>query len=247
MSHLFMGAINTETNLREIPRFANKANSYKCPECSRDVILKKGKIRSPHFAHNKSDSPCNFYKSPNESQIHKEAKIVMKSLLDNKSEMMFFRDCNQCKDTIESTISKTNYTADTTAVLEYRFKHNNSNKSADVAMIEGDKLINIFEICHTHKTDESNRPNNIDWYEINANDLITIINIQKEHDPIIIHCMRNMKCCKCIDKNKIAEHKRATRIDRSIFYNNFNEQNRLMEEAILKAEQKALKKRVSCN
>ena len=100
MNHLFMGAINTETNQREIPRFANKANTYKCPECSRGVQLRKGEIRMPHFAHNKSDSPCNFYKSPSESQIHKEGKLVMKSLLDNKSNIMFFRSCNQCNDSI---------------------------------------------------------------------------------------------------------------------------------------------------
>lgn len=247
MNHLFMGAINTETNQREIPRFANKANTYKCPECSRDVQLRKGEIRMPHFAHNKSDSPCNFYKSPSESQIHKEGKLVMKSLLDNKSNIMFFRSCNQCNDSIESGISKTNYTDNTKAVLEHRFKHNNSNKSADVAMLEGDNLINIFEICHTHKTDECNRPNHIEWYEINATNLINTINTQKSNQSVIIPCMRNMKCCKCIHQNKIAERKRATRIDRSTFYNNFNEQNRLMEEAILKAEQKALQKRVRCN
>jgi len=242
-----MGAINIKTNQREIPRFANKENNYKCPECSRDVILKKGEIRNPHFAHNKSDCPCNFYTSPNESQIHKEGKLVMKSLLDNKSDIFFFRDCNQCKDTIESTISKTNYNDNIKAVLEHRFKHNNSNKSADVAMLEGDKLINIFEICHTHKTDECNRPDDIEWYEINANDLIISVNSKKEHDSIVIHCMRNMKCLKCINRNKIAEHKRSTRIDKEIFYNRFNEQNRLMEEAILKAEkasQQNTKKRV---
>ena len=49
----------------------------------KDVIFRNGKIKQPHFAHHKSDNPCYYYDKPCETQIHKDAKLLMKSLLDN--------------------------------------------------------------------------------------------------------------------------------------------------------------------
>ena len=77
-NHLSMGAINKTTNQHEHPKIANKINKYKCPSCEKDVIFRNGKIKQPHFAHYKSDNPCYYYDKPNESQIHKDAKLLMK-------------------------------------------------------------------------------------------------------------------------------------------------------------------------
>jgi competence CoiA-like predicted nuclease len=33
------------------PLNAKKENKYKCPDCNDNIILKAGKIRSPHFSH----------------------------------------------------------------------------------------------------------------------------------------------------------------------------------------------------
>ena len=82
ISHFSMGAINKTTNNYEYPKIANKSNKYKCPFCERDVIFKNGKIKQPHFAHYKSGNPCSYYEKPNETQIHKDAKLLMKTLLD---------------------------------------------------------------------------------------------------------------------------------------------------------------------
>ena len=95
-THLFMGAINKLSNERESPLFANKKDNYMCPDCNRDVIFKKGKIKKAHFAHKASEIKCTFYDKPSETQIHKEAKILMKSLLDNKKELNFYRKCSDC-------------------------------------------------------------------------------------------------------------------------------------------------------
>ena len=77
-----MGAINKATSQYEIPGIANKKNKYKCPDCNKDVILKKGEKVIHHFAHRADTEPCNYYSGPNESQQHKAAKMVLKCLYD---------------------------------------------------------------------------------------------------------------------------------------------------------------------
>jgi competence CoiA-like predicted nuclease len=87
-NHFSMGAINKTTTKYEYPKIANKINKYKCPFCEKDVIFRNGKIKQPHFAHYKSDNPCSYYEKPNETQIHKDAKLLMKTLLDNKNKIL---------------------------------------------------------------------------------------------------------------------------------------------------------------
>ena len=36
--------------------------------------------------------------------------------------------------------------------MEYRFNYNNSNRSADVALVENKDIKYIFEICYKNKT-----------------------------------------------------------------------------------------------
>lgn len=223
MSHFLMGAINKNTNYYECPRFANKSNKYKCPSCENDVIFRKGEIKQPHFAHYKSESPCYYYNIPNETQIHKDAKLLMKSLLDSKKNIYMFRNCNHCEqrnlryryqENISYCISNDDYTENTKAVIEYKFNYNNSNKSADVALIDNDKIKFIFEICYKNKTKEENRPE--PWIEISAEDLINKINsgeyIDEEGD-INIECIRNYKCDFCIEyENKCIEMQKKRQI-----------------------------------
>lgn len=202
--HFFMGAINKLNNTYEYPKIANKKNKYKCPECEKDVIFRNGKIKQPHFAHYKSDNPCTYYDRPNEHQIHKEAKMIMKTLLNNKEPIYIYRKCIYCKKEDEVLfIFEDEYNDEMKAIIEYKFNYNDSLKSADVALIQNNKLIYIFEICYTNKTREENRPE--PWFEINAVELINLvnnrdINIKDEFD---IECIRNnYKCRKCIEKNK---------------------------------------------
>lgn len=239
MNDLYMGAINIETNKRETPRFASKHNTYKCPECNKEVQLRQGNIRKWHFAHKRSDNPCNFYYSYNESQIHKEAKHIIKYFIDSRKEMVFWRECNQCDNSFKCLeVSKTNYNDNITAVLEYPFKHNDSNKKADIAMIEGKDLKIIFEICKTHKTEECNRPSEIPWVDINAVELIKHVNETNEFHSITINCIRDYKCVKCIKKNEEEQRKLLQRIDKETFYRIKREQDMKMEQSIADAEAK---------
>ena len=204
--HFSMGAINKSTNNYEYPKIANKKNKYNCPSCENGVIFRHGKINRAHFAHRKSDTPCYYYDKPSESQIHKDAKMLMKTLLDNKNYIFVGRNCNYCcyEQTEGFVITEDEYNENVKAVIEYKFIHNNSNKSADVALIENDKIKCIFEICYKNKTNEENRPE--PWVEIDALDLINKINsgeIMDDEGNISIECIRNHKCDRCIENEEL--------------------------------------------
>jgi hypothetical protein len=129
----------------------------------------------------------------------------MKSLLDNKKNIHFHRICKYCPKDYNNVIdifeiTEKDYNINSSAVIEYRFIHNTSYKSADVALIENNKIKNIFEICYKNKTKEENRPE--PWVEINAENLILNINsgeIIDDKGNITIECIRDYKCDECVE------------------------------------------------
>ena len=78
-----LGAINKETGKYVQPRMASKQDQYICPECKKELILCQGKILVHHFRHKvDSNRPCYHYSNPTETQIHKDAKELLKNLLE---------------------------------------------------------------------------------------------------------------------------------------------------------------------
>ena len=209
---LSLGAINKLSGEYVYPKIANKKDEYICPECNKDLILVKGEIRVHHFRH-KVDSinPCHHYSKPTESQIHKDAKMLMKTLLENKTHIQFVRECVSCKKSCEINLPE--ITEGSTIILEHRFNYDNELRIADVAHTLNGEIKGIYEICHTHKTCSENRPE--PWVEIDANSLLTLVNTNNE--PLIINCVRCEKCEECIEKDKIQLKKKKDKIkkDRS--------------------------------
>ena len=113
-----MGALNKTTDEYTSPRFAKKTNKYKCPDCNTDVILRQGNVNRHHFAH-KSLNNCSYYDSPTESDIHKEAKNIIKSKLDNRQKITIH---SHCRCGYIKTCHLENYIGK--AMIEYRFEHN---------------------------------------------------------------------------------------------------------------------------
>ena len=166
LSYLYMcnipplGAFIKGTNEYIYPKIATKTTKYECPSCHKDLMIKKGSIRIHHFAHCRSDSPCNYYSRPSESDIHKDAKILLKTLLERKTKITIERKC--CGEYEIPTVLET-----AKINLEHRFEYNGL-KIADVAYIDEsanydpnwgkiDNIRYIFEICHTHKTDKDKK------------------------------------------------------------------------------------------
>jgi len=191
-----LGALKKDTGEYVYPRIANKSDKYICPDCKKDLILKKGNIRIHHFSHIKDDNPCNYYNKPSESQIHKDAKMLLKNLLDNKKQLIFIRECHSdvvgfcSKNTEEYEIPE--ITDNSQIVLEYRFDYNGL-KIADVAYIDNNEIVCLFEIYNTHRTEEINRPD--PWLEINAIELINAVNTND--NTVKIKCIRKNTCEDC--------------------------------------------------
>jgi uncharacterized protein YkuJ len=202
---LSLGAINKHTREYVYPKIANKKDEYICPECNKDLILVKGEVRVHHFRH-KADTktPCNHYNKPTETQIHKDAKILLKTLLERKIPISFIRNCCECAG---RSIWKLPEINDTSIIkLEHRFEFNGT-KIADVAWINDDKLYCIFEICNTHKTRNENRPE--PWFEIDAETLITNANDDSLTLLEVACIRRQIICSKC---REIKKQKQAIRI-----------------------------------
>ena len=193
MAHvLSLGAINKHTGEYVYPKIANKKDEYICPECNKDLILCQGEIRVHHFRHKVDNiNPCHHYSNPTESQIHKDAKMLMKTLLENKTHIQFIRECVSCK--ISCEINLPEITDGSIITLEHRFNYEDELRIADVAHTLNGEIKSIYEICHTHKTCSENRPE--PWVEIDANSLLTLVNTNNE--PLIINCIRCKKCEKC--------------------------------------------------
>jgi hypothetical protein len=193
-SLLSLGAINKITGEYIYPIIANKKDKYICPDCNKDLILCQGKVRTHHFRHVVDNiKPCNHYTNPSETQIHKNAKILLKSLLERKVPIIFIRNCIECKKNEEYKILEINNYS--TIHIEYRFIFNDELKIADVGYIEYDKIKYIFEIYNTHKTFNEDRPE--PWFEIDARQLINIAN--NISDILHIPCIRTLKCSNCIN------------------------------------------------
>ena len=191
---LSLGAINKNTGDYVYPKIANKKDDYICPECNKDLILCQGKVRVPYFRHKVDVNPCHHYTNPTESQIHKDAKMLLKTVLEGKKPIQFERECSSCKKAIDIILPEVEQ--ESIISLEHRFSYNGSTKIADVAhhLLNGEEK-SIFEIMHTHKTRSENRPE--PWVEIDASWLLNYVNTN-EDSSLKIKCIRGDKCEECV-------------------------------------------------
>lgn len=215
MKHILsLGAINKSTNEYVYPKIANKKDKYICPECNKDLILCQGKIKVHHFRHKVDNvNPCHHYSNPTESQIHKDAKILLKNLLERKIPISFIRNYDCCKKNEEFDIPEISETSN--IQLEYRFEYNGV-KIADVVYIDNEDILCMFEICNTHKTSSENRPE--PWFEIDAETLIKMAN---DNSLILlkIPCIRCEKCDECIEKERKQKYKIRNDVEHKSSYN----------------------------
>lgn len=207
------GAINIKTGEYSLARYSIKSQEYKCPSCDEKLKLKKGNVRRHHWCHYNQDSKCQFYfKNDNninneklhESLIHKECKSILKKIMKDKL-VIINRKCatGQCDISLNIVLDKLN--ENSILIEEYSLDFNNKKLRADLVRIENDKLIEIYEIYATHQTQEEDRPNNINWYEFNAEQIYQKYNDEKYYlnDTIILNCYRHIiKCEECINEEK---------------------------------------------
>lgn len=185
---LSLGGINKSTKQYVCADIANKKDNYYCPSCKKDLIFCKGSIKKPYFRHKTEISnDCTRYTNPSTVHIHEDAQLKLQTLLQSKSPLLIHRYCVDCKvpETYEiPTVSDTSRVE-----LEYKFVYKENNCIADIAYVDNDEIVCIFEIYNTHRTSSNKRPE--PWFELNARDVITMVNNE-------LTCVRNEKCNNCI-------------------------------------------------
>ena len=153
MSYFPMGAYNINMEKFEFPSIANKTDKYRCPSCSRSVIFNKGKKYQPYFSHKptKEEHSCTQYnKHPSESDTHLDAKLKIKTLLNEKQKISFNHMCGYCRNIEHITIPE--YTDTSVGETEVCFEFNNRTLRDDVALVDNNDIKFILEIFYKHKT-----------------------------------------------------------------------------------------------
>jgi len=195
-----MGAFDKLTNVFVLVSKAQKHVFYACPECKQDVFLRGGDKRTKHFCHRAGE--CNYFdRCPGESEIHKEAKRIMRFILEQKWNIVFHRDCLCCD--AGTAYEMEEYDSATCKVeSEYRFLVGGNQKIADIAYLKNGERVAVIEIFHTHPTREKDRDGM--WFEIHAEKLVMDVNqlaAQNIH-KIQIECVRYPGVCENCRRTK---------------------------------------------
>ena len=128
------------------PHTAEKGEHYFCPACKDTVILRKGEIKTPHFAHKASET-CN-----QETIIHRIAKqLILQVISDWKAGRIdppiLKRTCEICRKSKDQPLPN----KVECAILEYRMS---DGFIVDVALMVENEPAAAIEIRVTHAVDE---------------------------------------------------------------------------------------------
>ena len=146
------------------PEVAKKGQHFLCPTCDDEVILRRGDIRVPHFAH-KPDTGCS-----GEGILHKTAKQMIRLMCNSVFGRVFvISKCPNCRRAQTRVLSREkNICAETEVPV--------GAHRLDVACFKNEKLHVGFEVRHTHPVHdekwEAFREMHIPVIEVNAEDVI---------------------------------------------------------------------------
>lgn len=221
------GAIDSSGNFI-LPSFANKGNAYSCPDCSKGVFLRRGEINKPHFAHYSDKNPCKFYEGTGESADHKNGKLLIRNMLEQKRHITIGRKCYSCRTNVDFVVP-----VDELTDIREEYPLENYRR-ADVGCKFADGSLLVFEVLHTSKTSESNRAGI--WFELSTEELL---NKYSHTGNLSFECSRNLRCNKCEeaykkwiqDEKERFERERCERIKREQF---------MIEKRIREQQQRAI-------
>lgn len=210
------GAIETDTNKFILPQFGLKGITYKCfdKDCKMEVIKVASYVRQDgtkiydYFRHRKlTDEECKCKRYSRNTrltdvEIHKEGVMNLNYILENEEiRKRVVRYCPCCLKSKIINKEVENLQDNERLETEYRFKHNGRNLRADIARLRDGKIYQIYEIKYSHATNEADRPSNIEWYEIEAEDINKQLEQMKNFNDreIILSCKRiKSLCSNCI-------------------------------------------------
>ena len=138
----------TNNKLPVSPQVAEKGQDFSCPICDSEVVLRRGDIRQPHFAH-KPDIGCS-----GEGVRHKIAKQMIylmywRSIYTPMGNVEVFRKCPNCSQYGTHSQVVKGYGADVECEV------NVGRHRVDVALIRNGKPTYGIEVRDTHPVDDA--------------------------------------------------------------------------------------------
>ena len=128
------------------PEVAEKGKDFSCPLCDSEVILKRGEVRRPHFAH-KPDTECS-----GEGVRHKVAKrmiylMYLRTVRTVMTSVTTFRRCPNCSQGV--LFSQTPQYDDVACEVDV------GRHRVDVALLRDGNPVSGIEVRDTHPVDDA--------------------------------------------------------------------------------------------
>lgn len=149
------------------PGDAGPGREYRCPGCGTDVVLRRGEVRRPHFAHRHGEA-CSA-----EGTLHRAAKALVIQVVRDWKDRGGPRPC------VSRTCPRHGCDGGVTQDLPDDISHVASEvrlpdgSVADVVLFRGDAHAAAVEIRATHSVDpEKARRMAIPWVELDAAELL---------------------------------------------------------------------------
>ena len=127
---------------------SQKEQKYTCPNCGKELLLRKGRVRIAHFAHKiKTDDENRCSESVLHKQFKKQCSEVISAKIKEKQELFFAWKCIRCRQ-----IQTDNLLSD---VVEVATEYNLGVCRPDIALLDSEgKVIKVVEIVVSHSPEE---------------------------------------------------------------------------------------------
>jgi hypothetical protein len=184
------------------PQTADRASKWICPACDADVIVKRGPIIVPHFAHKSSVKSC----SGGESLAHRATKEWIATNVASPDLTITAR-CNGCQTTFDAFRGQAGLKGQTEiAIGPYRVDAVATRSDGTVAA--------AFEVYHTHATGQPKMATLLAATGCNAFEVKAVPDLVAAEYPTAFASVRPLTCTICLKaaaarRKMSAEHTRA--------------------------------------
>ena len=201
-------ALEVETGYYVVAKYARKDKQYTCIKCNNECIVCDGEIKEKYIRH-KVRGNCDYFDAGLKISENNKCDPKIRELFHNAS-IVYLQNClNKGNKLVITKKCKSNYICDGIVKeikieegdyveIEKSFKLNGMIKRADLCILDKDGNIKIIlEIFDTHRTNENDRPNNIEWYELEVKDIMKYYDDDNDNDEIKLNCKRYYVCNPC--------------------------------------------------
>jgi hypothetical protein len=200
---------------------------FGCPTCGQQLYLRavaEECKRRPHFSHfphgeKDAEGKCTRFSGPTESELHKEAKVLVARFLQTGGLLTFAR-ARRCKHPTTCRMSVKMPEGGSVVVEPHMAPVDGAPTwRPDVAVLDAHGAVcAVVEVFNTHKTGEcSGRPRDF-WWDVDAADCRAVLpDLLRSGAKALekpLQCHRQAVCEACVEAKKRAEAARAKEEER---------------------------------